>query len=230
MSHATSQASTADTGLAASEAARHAMVDSQVRPNKVTDPRIIAAMRRLPREAFLPASLRAWAYADDDVKLGAGRVMMSPMVTARLLQVAMPRPGERALLVGSGTGYVAALLAACGPAVTALEEDAALTAIAAPALAVWAPAVAQRHGPGAAGAPDAAPFDLVMVEGGVAALPEAIAAQVAPGGRLVMVRAAGPVGQAVIGRPSAGRLSFVVAFDATVAVVPAFRQPQAFAF
>ncbi len=234
MPHATSQAMSADTTSARnasfSEAARHAMVDSQVRPNKVTDARLIAAMRAVPREAFLPPSLQARAYADDDVRLGAGRVMMSPMITGRLLQVAALAEGERVLLVGSGTGYTAALLAACGAVVTALEDDAALIAVAAPALAAWAPGVTQVMGPLAAGWPNGAPYDLVMVEGAVEQLPEAIAAQLTPQGRLVMVRAGGAVGQAVIGRPSAGQLSFVVAFNAAVAGLPAFRRAPAFVF
>jgi protein-L-isoaspartate(D-aspartate) O-methyltransferase len=95
--------------------ARANMVDSQVRPNKVTDPRILHAMRTLPRERFLPPALASLAYADEDVPLGNGRVLMEPMVLARLLQIAAPMPGEVALVVGAGTGYGAAVLAACGP-------------------------------------------------------------------------------------------------------------------
>jgi protein-L-isoaspartate(D-aspartate) O-methyltransferase len=99
-------------------AARNLMVDGQVRPNKVYDPRIIAAMRRLPRERFVPPALAARAYADEDVNLGNGRALMEPMVIARLVQMAAVRPGERALVVASGTGYGAALLAACGDRAT----------------------------------------------------------------------------------------------------------------
>jgi protein-L-isoaspartate(D-aspartate) O-methyltransferase len=220
------QATPADT-----QTARNAMVDSQVRPNKVTDPRLIAAMRALPREAFLPASLHPWAYADDDVKLGAGRVMTSPMVTARLLQSAAVQPGETALLVGAGTGYVAALLAELGAAVTALEDDAALLAIARPALSRLAPAVALVEGPLALGWPALAPYTLVLIDAAVEALPEAIEAQLAPSGRLVMVRAGqGGVGQAVIGRRSGGGISYAPAFDAAVATLPAFRRAPAFVF
>ena len=102
--------------------ARNRMVDSQVRPNKVTDPRIIAAMRRLPRERFLPPHLAALAYADEDVPLGEGRVLIEPTVIARLVQLTAVAAGERALVVAAGTGYGAALLAACGARVTALED------------------------------------------------------------------------------------------------------------
>ena len=101
--------------------ARNRMVDSQVRPNKVTDPRVLSAMRELPRERFLPARLRPRAYVDEDVPLGGGRVLMEPLVIARLVQLAAPSAGERALVVGAGVGYGSAVLARCGVRVTALE-------------------------------------------------------------------------------------------------------------
>src|SRR5487761_533200 len=89
--------------------ARARMVDSQVRPNKVTDPRILHAMRTLPRERFLPPALAPLAYSDDDVPLGGGRVMLAPMVIARLVQLLGLQPGERALVVAAGPGYGTAL-------------------------------------------------------------------------------------------------------------------------
>ncbi len=85
--------------------ARSRMVDSQVRPNKVTDPRIIAAMRRLPRERFLPPDRAVLAYTDEDVPLGEGRVLIEPMVMARMLQLTAVLAGERVLVVGCGIGY-----------------------------------------------------------------------------------------------------------------------------
>ena len=118
---------------------RNRMVDSQVRPNKVTDPRIIAAMRQLPRERFLPPRLAPLAYADEDVPLGEGRVLIEPTVIARLVQLTAIAAGERALVVAAGTGYGAALLAACGARVTALEEAAPLQAVARAVLAELAP-------------------------------------------------------------------------------------------
>ena len=105
--------------------ARKRMVDGQLRPNRVTDPRVLDAMRELPREDFLPPRPRARAYADEDVPLPGGRAMVAPMVIARLAQLAAVRPGDRALVVCAGTGYGAAVLARCGARVTALEADAA---------------------------------------------------------------------------------------------------------
>src|SRR5215472_17796835 len=121
--------------------ARNRMVDSQIRPNKVTDPRIVAAMRRLPRERFVPSHFAALAYADEDVPLGEGRFLVEPVVIARMVQLTAITAGERALVVAAGTGYGAALLAACGARVTALEESAPLQAIARAVLAELAPSV-----------------------------------------------------------------------------------------
>lgn len=231
MSQATDMASPHSAVSGMAEAARNAMVDSQVRPNKVTDPGLIAAMRMLPRENFLSQALQARAYADEDVRLAEGRVLVSPMITARLLQLAAVRAGEHVLMVGAGTGYTAALLAACGARVVALEQDKALLAIAGPALAAWAPNVQLVEGALQAGWTSAAPYDLVMIDGAVEALPDAIAAQVAPSGRLIMVRSSpGDVARAVTGRPGPGGLSFAAAFDCTVATLPAMRRAPEFVF
>lgn len=170
--------------------ARNHMVDGQVRPNKVTDARIIEAMRRLPRERFLPPELAGLAYVDEDVKLGAGRALIEPMVIARLVQLARVRPGDRALVVGAGTGYGAALVSACGADVVALEQDERLLAIARAVLPGAAPRVRIVEGPLAAGLAEGAPWDVVLIEGAVQSLPPGMAAQLrADGGRLVTVLA-----------------------------------------
>ena len=176
-----------DAGVPDFTEARNHMVDGQVRPNKVNDPRIIQAMRRLPRERFVPPHLAGLAYIDEDVPLGGGRFLMEPMVIARLVQLARVRAGERALVVGAGTGYGAALLAACGAEVTALENDERLTAIARRVLAEMAPGVSLVAGPLAQGWAKAGPYDAVLIEGAVREIPDAIAQQVRTGGRLVTV-------------------------------------------
>lgn len=180
-----------DAGVPDFTAARNHMVDGQVRPNKVNDPRIIQAMRRLPRERFVPPHLAGLAYIDEDVPLGGGRFLMEPMVIARLVQLARVRAGERALVVGAGTGYGAALLAACGAAVTALEDDERLAAIARRALAETAPGVSLVAGPLAQGWAKAGPYDAVLIEGAVREIPDAIAQQVRTNGRLVTVMCGG---------------------------------------
>jgi protein-L-isoaspartate(D-aspartate) O-methyltransferase len=217
-------------------AARNNMVDGQVRPNRVSDPRVLDAMRTLPRELFVPPGQAAFAYMDGSVKLGGGRVLMEPMVLARLVQLARVRPGERALVVGAGTGYGAAVVAACGADVTALEENGALLAIALRVLPRYAPAVRLVHGPLAAGMPAQPPWDVIMIEGAVSAIPEAYPAQVAPHGRLVTVIAApGSVGgRAVLAEPvmvqGTSRLRTREVFDCSVPALPELRAAPTFVF
>jgi protein-L-isoaspartate(D-aspartate) O-methyltransferase len=217
---------------------RSNMVDGQLRPSKVSDPRVLAAMRSLPRERFLPPALAAVAYGDQNVALPEGRCLIEPLVLARLVQLADPAPDERVLVVGAGTGYGAAVLAACGAAVVALEENDELLRI---ARAVLPEVASGRHaevqivaGPLAAGWPAGAPYDLVFIEGGFEDLPAAIAGQVRPdGGRLVGVRVvAGRIGQAVLGeRVGAGpAISLRPAFDCATPALPSLRRERGFVF
>jgi protein-L-isoaspartate(D-aspartate) O-methyltransferase len=224
---ATPAVSTQDDDLFAD--ARKRMVDSQLRPNKVTDPRILEAMRRIPRERFLPAPLASLAYADEDVPLGGGRVLMEPMVLARLLQLAAPLPGERALVIAAGCGYGAAVLAATGARVTALEEIPALTASA--AMAAEAPGVNLVSGPLSAGWPAAGPYDLIVIEGAVPEVPAAIASQLkADGGRLAAVIRTGGTSQAVLAEVSASGLRTRPAFDCSTPLLPSLCREAAFSF
>ena len=212
--------------------ARNRMVDSQVRPNRVIDPRIINAMRRLPRERFLPSAQAPLAYIDEDIPLGRGRVLMEPMVLARLVQMARPQPGERVLVVAAGTGYGAAVLAACGAEVTALEEDEALLAIARRVLPEFAPRVALVQGPLAAGWSSGAPWDVIMVEGAVREIPPAIEGQVrTESGRLVTVlRRPGVTGRAVLAEPSSIGLRAQPEFDCATPLLPPLEPTPAFTF
>lgn len=213
---------------AATQPARDMMVDSQVRPNKVTDARIIHAMRHLPREAFVPAAQRALAYADCEIRLGGGRSMLSPMAVARLVQLAAPVAGERALVIAAGTGYGSALLRACDVEVVAMETDATLSGLAAEALQAWGPGVRLVSDLGSLGG---SVFDLVIIEGGVAMLPDWVAQLVAETGRLVTVRGSvQSLGQAVIGRRVGGSLTLQPAFDLTAAPLAAFQAAPGFVF
>jgi protein-L-isoaspartate(D-aspartate) O-methyltransferase len=211
---------------------RSRMVDSQVRPNRVTDPRILTAMRTLPRERFLPPALAALAYSDEDVPLGQGRVLLAPMETAKLLQLLAPMAGERVLVVASGVGYGAAVLAACGARVTALEDDPALLALARSALAAFAPGVTQVVGPLGAGWAADGPYDAVLIEGTVTAPPAAMVAQLKQEtGRLVTVlRAGGGLGQAVLGEVTSAGLQMRPAFDCATPPIPSLIPKPEFTF
>jgi protein-L-isoaspartate(D-aspartate) O-methyltransferase len=212
------------------------MVDGQLRPNKVSDRRILDAMRTLPREAFVPPGQAALAYIDASVRLGHGRVLTKPLVLARLIQLARPQAGETALIVGSGTGYAAAVLALCGLQVFALEQQPSLTAI---ARAVW-PSIEGFEGAGtvefiegklADGCARSAPYDLVFIDGAVRDIPTIIGRQVAATGRLVTVIAReGANGVAVLAEPSTGGLRAQPAFDANTLLLPELIPAPSFHF
>jgi protein-L-isoaspartate(D-aspartate) O-methyltransferase len=212
--------------------ARNNMVDSQVRPNKVADPRILAAMRRLPRERFLPPSLASLAYADTDVPLGRGRVLLEPMVIARLVQLTAVAEGERALVIAAGPGYGSALLASCGARVTALEDDPALLAQARLLLGELAPGVSLVSGPLAAGWPAGAPYDVILIEGAVTDIPPAVSEQLREGGgRLVAICTDGGTGgQAVLAEATMGGLRKQPMFDCASPPIPMLAPAPAFVF
>jgi protein-L-isoaspartate(D-aspartate) O-methyltransferase len=212
-------------------AARDFMVDGQLRPSKVTDRRILDAMRRLPREDFVPPAMAGQAYIDADVPVAPGRVLLKPLVIARLIQLARPRAGENALVVGSGTGYGAAVLAACGMQVTALEEDPALMALAHAAAASPDTQITFVQAPLAGGHPSGAPYDLVLIEGAVRDIPETLAHQVAGTGRLVcIIWPPGASGYAALAEPSSAGLRAQAEFDATAPLLAPLSPLPAFSF
>lgn len=215
-------------------ASRAAMVDGQLRPNRVFDAGVVDAMRTLPRERFLPAGVQARAYADEDVPLPGGRCLMEPMVLARLVQAAAPRAGERVLVVGAGTGYGAAVAAACGASVVALEEDPELARTARRLLAEFAPTAQLVEGPLVGGWPAQAPYDLAIIEGGFEILPADVVAQLRPeGGRLAGVQVgADGLEQIVLGERLGGvtELALRPVFDCATPVLPALRRAPGFRF
>ncbi len=212
--------------------ARDCMVDSQIRPNRVADPRVLSAMRTLPRERFVPQAVASLAYADHDIPLGNGRYLMEPMVFARLLQAAKLREDEQVLVVGAGTGYSAAILAACGCRVTALEEDAALLALAGSVLPTLAPGVNVAAGPLAAGWPSHGPYDVILIEGAVPEIPAALPAQIRQetGRILTALHIPGRVTQAVIAEATSFGLSLSPLFDCATRLLPSLRKAPAFSF
>jgi protein-L-isoaspartate(D-aspartate) O-methyltransferase len=213
--------------------ARRNMVDGQLRPNRVTNAALLAAVGELPRERFLPEGLRSVAYADDDVPLGNGRFLMEPMVLARLIQALQPQPEEKALVVACGHGYGAALLSRLVKSVVAVESDPTLAGVAEQTIRDLGIAnidltVARSE----AGAAASAPYDAILIEGAVQEIPRAILEQLAEGGRLTTVVAApsGVLGVAQLVVKEGGVTSGRPLFDAGTPALPGFARPARFTF
>lgn len=211
------------------ETLRRAMVASQLRTTAVNDVRVIEAMGAVERERFVPASRRALAYVDTPVPLAEGRALNPPMVIGRLLTEAGVVPADKALVVGAATGYAAAVLARLAASVVAVEADAGLVADMRIALGDVAN-VTIVEGPAAAGAADKGPYDLILIDGAVEQVPDALVAQLAPGGRIAAPVIEDGVTRLMIGRVAGGAASFQRVTDAEAAALPGFERPRSFSF
>ncbi len=220
---------TTPSNAAASETMRHAMVASQLRTNAVSDQRILVAMNTLPREAFVPADVRPLAYRDTALPVAGGRAINLPMVTGRLLTEAYLEKNDRVLLIGAAGGYTAAILAQIVADVVAVEVDAALVALAREALAGTSN-VTIVEGPLAAGHAEGAPYDVLIVDGAIEHMPEALIAQMKTGGRVVTGLVEGGVIRLASGRKTEGGFGLAPFMDSDCVVLPGFATPQGFKF
>lgn len=207
---------------------RRAMVASQLRTTGVNDPRVIAAMREVPRERFVPADRVPVAYADALVPLGNGRQLNTPMALGRMLTEAEPQADDKALVIGAATGYAAAVLARLVASVVSVEEDAALAATAREALAESE--VELIEGPLTEGHAAGAPYDLILIDGAVEYVPEAIIEQLADHARLAAVIVDNGVTRVAIGRRGGAGFGFAVVSDVAAPVLPGFVKPRGFTF
>jgi len=174
-------------------AARFNMVENQIRTNRIDEPRLLQALAAVPRESFLPPALRGHAYADADLPLGDGRVMIAPLVMAQLVQAAAIGRNDVVLAIGDATGWALAVLSRLASTVVALERDPArATAMAARLAEREVDNVAVVQGDFAAGYPAQAPYDAILLFGAVAELPSSLPAQLAEQGRLVAIVAPRP--------------------------------------
>jgi protein-L-isoaspartate(D-aspartate) O-methyltransferase len=213
-------------------AARHNMVESQIRTNRVTDPAVTGALAAVPREAFVPKALRGIAYVDEDLDVGGGRTVIEPLVLARMLQAAAIRPTDVVLNIGDATGYATAVIAKLAQTVVALECDPEWAAHAGATLSELgvdnAAVVAGELDKGYAAQ---APYDVIVFSGAVSEIPQTICRQLADGGRLVTVvdEGAGPGKGILVVRvgESYGRRQL---FEAGTALLPGFQPKPKFVF
>jgi protein-L-isoaspartate(D-aspartate) O-methyltransferase len=181
-------------------------------------------MGRVEREQYLPGHTRPLAYVDRAVAIGEGRFLPAPAVLGQLLTQMMPRRGERALVVGAGTGYSAAVLAMIGLSVVALESDPALAATAREF------GIDVVEGPLEQGARKGAPYDQILIDGAIGFIPDALVEQLADGGRLGTALIDRNVTRLVIGRKAGGAFGTLSIGDAGVPALPGFSRPKEFIF
>lgn len=212
-------------------AARQRMVEGQLRTNRITDDAILAAMGEVPRELFVPRSLKGVAYLDDDLQIAPGRYLMEPMVFGRLLQLAEIKPTDLVLVIGCANGYSAVVAGRIANGVVAVESDPALAQKAQDLLAeLEATNVSLVRGPLEIGHPSQAPYDVILFDGAVEQIPDAISRQLAIGGRLVAVVETEGVGRAMLITRTETGLSHRVAFDAATPLLPSFARAPSFVF
>lgn len=212
-------------------AARQAMVDGQVRINDVTDRRLVAAMREVPREKFVPRGKAASAYADLHVEVAPGRCLLRPRDFAKLVQLLEVQSGDLVLDLACGYGYSSAVLARLAETVVAVEDSAQLVDKASHMLGeVGADNAVVIQGSLKAGAPDQGPFNVIFVNGCVEEPPAAWLDQLADGGRLGVFEMSRGAGQAVLYRRDGGAVGRRELFDALVPMLPGFAPQPAFVF
>ncbi len=210
---------------------RTMMVDTQIRPSDVTKFPIIDAMLTVPREQYVPASLRLTAYMDGLLNLGGGRAMIEPRVLAKMLDALDIQPSELVLDLGCGLGYSAAVIAQLAQAVVAVEEDATMAAEAESSLgAAGVDNVAVITAPLADGAPQHGPYDVIVLQGGAEMLPDSLVAQLKEGGRIACLMIEGNLGTCKIGLKTGDKISWRSAFNATAPILPGFYNTPAFQF
>jgi protein-L-isoaspartate(D-aspartate) O-methyltransferase len=205
-------------------AARAAMVEGQLRPQGVTDPAVLGAMGRIEREKYLPKPTRPLAYVDRAVAMGDDRFLAAPGVLGQLLTQMAPEAGQRALVVGAGTGYSAAVLSAMGLRVFALESSAELSAQARKL------GVRVIGGPLEEGHQKGAPYDQILIDGAVEVIPDAIIEQLADRGHLGAALVDRGVTRLIVGRKAGGAFGYLSIGDAGVPALPGFSRPRAFTF
>ena len=215
------------------EQARFNMVEQQLRPARVLDPEVLDVLFVVKREEFVPPAHRRLAFADTEIPLGGGDAarMFSPIVEARALQALAMKKHENVLEVGTGSGYMAALLGVHADRVWSLEIDPQLAATARENLRrAGVTNVTVEVGNGLAGLAAHAPYDVIMVSGAVAKVPQVLLDQLKPGGRLFAIEGAAPAMQAALYARVGDAFRRVAVFETVVAPLTDAEPAPAFAF
>jgi len=214
------------------EQARFNMIEQQIRPWDVLDPEVLALLTIVKREDFVPVAYRALAFVDTEVPLPGGQNMLAPRVEARLLQELAVHKHERVLEVGAGSGYMAALLAHRAQHVTTLEVLPELAKLAAENLkraAVMNASV--RAADGSRGLAGEAPFDVIVLSGSIAEVPQGLLGQLKVGGRLIAIVGQQPVMRAtLVTRSGEHGFASVELFDTVATRLTGFDEPAKFSF
>ena len=213
------------------EQARFNMIEQQIRPWDVLDQGVLSLLALVKREDFVPAAHKALAFMDTEIPLAPGRRMRAPRVEARLLQELKVARHEKVLEIGTGAGYLTALLSHKAQRVISLEADADLARQAADKLKRAGVLNAQvLNQDGAQGLPAEAPFDAILLAGSVAAVPQALLDQLKPGGRLIAIVGELPVLRATLYTRTAAGFGSVELFDTVAQRLAGFGEPSAFSF
>lgn len=212
--------------------ARRMMVDCQIRTFDVTDLAVLNGFYTVPREAFLPKDRSSLAYSDKPIVLGEGRgrTMLTPMILARMVQLAEIPPGSRVLDVGGATGYGAAVLAVMGAEVVALESELTFDGLTRQPSQDRPGSVEVVTGPLEAGYAKFAPYDVILIEGAIQGAPDALLAQLADGGRLVCIDGDTRPGRVTLFVKSGDHHGKRTVFDASAPVLDGFKRLEAFVF
>ena len=212
--------------------AREIMVDTQVRPNDVSNPEIVSAFMKTPREAFVPSSRQSVAYSELEIETSEGRSLWTPRDTGKLVKLAGIKPTDIVLVVGAGSGYEAALISRLAETVIAPEEgEARVDAMSERFTALGIDQAVAVEGDIAKGLPDQAPFDVIYVCGMVETLPEAWTEQLAEGGRLaVVMQVEENLGRGKLYTRAGDTVSAREGFDAFPPKFSAFDRKKAFVF
>jgi protein-L-isoaspartate(D-aspartate) O-methyltransferase len=213
--------------------ARENMIKGQLCPNKVTDLSLIEALIKVPREVFVPRHLQHIAYADEDIDLGNGRYLAETRVLARLIQAAEIKKSDVVLDIGCGTGYSAALLGQLAGTVVGVEENQRMAEEADKLLHDLdiCNAVVVHKNTLQEGYAQQGPYNVILLNGSVPAVPERIRMQLAEGGKLVTVLSRdGHMGSAIMMLRSGDHFSTRVLFDAAMPVLAGFKRKEGFVF